>query len=301
MKRIFTAFTFAIFSFLPLLVFAQTAVILDLKGDVLVKEGASSKWGAAEKGMLLKDGDALKTGAQAECTLAFDEKKKNIISLKGDSQIKIDSVSPGNIYLPEGRVFSIIKNLQKGEKFEIRTPTAIAGARGTGWFSDAHGESNFACFQDTIYVQGLDNQGNSTGEEDVDSGFGIDVEEDGSFGETFALGDADYREWNDFSNQAENLGTEETGSAQGDTSGSTTGASGTDNTGTDTGNSGQDEGQGMDTGLGDSQLDDLLQQQSENIREGLGEDVRQSQEAGSGTQESDPYEVTPPPPPPNDS
>ncbi|MEK7849389.1 MAG: hypothetical protein AAB213_01000, partial [Candidatus Omnitrophota bacterium] len=119
----------------------------------------------------------------------------------------LENIKPGNIFLPEGRVFSLIKNLSKAEKFQIRTPTAIAGARGTSWATGFHGgQANVACFSDTAFVDGLDASGQVTGERDLPSGFSVDVGEGGVFGDISPLSDADNRQGSEFVQYSQGLG-----------------------------------------------------------------------------------------------
>ena len=58
------------------------------------------------------------------------------------------------------------------EKFEIRTPTAIAGPRGTGWIMGFIDDSTYVtCFEGKVYVIGLDEQGNTISKKDITEGF----------------------------------------------------------------------------------------------------------------------------------
>jgi len=217
MKRILFLLAGACVLFLPLQAFAQAAKIVDLGWQVNVKKDAASAWEKAKINMLLEKGAEIETKHGSYCTLAFDEERKNIVTIKQDSLIKIESIKPGNIFLPKGRVFSIITNLSKAEKFQIRTPTAIAGARGTGWATGYGGANTSAkCFKDTAYVQGLDEAGNLAGEQDLPSGMGLDIGGGGRFGELYQLGDQDYTEWGDFSGYTGDLTTE---GSSGDTGG----------------------------------------------------------------------------------
>jgi len=201
MKKIILALIFVSLLMFPVFVFAQSAKIVDIKGDVLVKKGPAVGWEKAKMSMLLNRDAEVKTKENSQCTLAFDDELNRIMTVKENSSIKIASLNPDNIYLPQGRVFSLIKDLKKGEKFQVRTPTAVAGARATGWgtgFND--GNSSVSCFEDTVYVEGLDANGNVTGELDIDSGFGIDVGLDGNLGSVHELSDDARGEWGDFTN-----------------------------------------------------------------------------------------------------
>ena len=186
--------------------FAQSVTIIDLKGRVSIKQNVQSDWKKAKIDMILYKDAEVKTQKNSECTIAFDDEINNVLTIKEESHIKLESILPANVYLPEGRVFSLIDDIAKIESFEIRTPTAIAGVRGTGWLSAfLNNISSFSCFEDNVNVEGLDPKGNKTGKKNLPSGFGLNVFGDGILGEFFKLGAGDFREWNRFINYLRNL------------------------------------------------------------------------------------------------
>lgn len=197
--------------FLPALVFAQAARVIDAQGKVLTRKDAGD-WRPAKINMLLDKESELKTEAKSKCALAFDKDSRNILTIDENSQIKLEEIKPGDIFLRGGRVFALIENLEKAEEFKVRTPTAIAGARGTGWTTQYLNDASSAlCFLDTVYIQGLDNAGSVTAEEDLSGGWGINISAGGSFGELFPLTDADYLEWNNFMDYVHGLRGEDAG------------------------------------------------------------------------------------------
>jgi hypothetical protein len=203
-KRLIVVFLFSL-----LLVgsaFAQEAKILYVKGKVSIKKDAAASWEKAKISTILGKQAEVKTEAKSECTLAFDETMKNILTLKEHSWVKLEDIKPAAIFLPQGRVFALIDDLAKVEKFEIRTPTAVAGVRGTGEsVAFDKGLSIVKCFKDTVYVQGLDAQGKSLNERALTEGFGVDVDAAGSLGEAFALKDSDMQEWRRFEASSEHI------------------------------------------------------------------------------------------------
>lgn len=199
MKKYYLTLIFSLFFFTPLVVFAQNARIIDLTGNVMVKMNEAGSWNKAKINMVLQKNSELETKEDSNCTLAFDDAHKNVLTMKSNSRLKLDSIKPADVFLNEGRVFTLIESLSRNEKFQVRTPTAIAGARGTGWSTDFHNnKTNVLCFDDTVYVYGVDNEGNSTGEKDVPSGKGLEVGEGGTIGGLFNLDNVDFEEWDDF-------------------------------------------------------------------------------------------------------
>lgn len=199
MKKLWIFFIFFQMLLFPACLFAQTAKIIDVKGKVLVKSELSYDWKKAKINMLLDKNAEVQTKEASKCTLAFDEGLKNILTVEEKSHIKIENVKPGSILLPEGRVFTLIGNLAKPEEFQIRTPTAIAGARGTCWAAGYNDrKTNVECFDDVVFVVGLDAAGNPTGEKDLSSGFGMDIGEPGMAGGAYVLGAGELNQGKDY-------------------------------------------------------------------------------------------------------
>jgi len=194
---------FQIFLF-PVILFAQSAKIIDIKGSVEVKKQVYEPWQKASVNMLLDKGAEVRTKKDSSCTLTFDKELRNTLYIKENSNIKIGSIIPGNVLLPEGRVFALIRNIKGEEKFQIRTPTAVSGARGTGWLTDYDGSKTYVvCFEDKVYVQGLDREGNITAEQQLQDGFGMEIAEGGMLGDVFVPQSKDYNEWNEFKGNIE--------------------------------------------------------------------------------------------------
>lgn len=209
---------------LPACLLAQQAQIIDIKGEVMVKETPASQWQKAKTAMTLGKDAEIETKENAFCAISFDKNNNKIVTLKQNTRVKIDRVEPGAVYLPKGRVISLINKMPAGEKFQIRTPTAIAGARGTGWITNFNGIVTLAqCYENTIFVQGLDDQGNPTTETDVSSGMETNVGRGGIVGDPSPLGDSDYSEWNDFTGYSNGL---TSGDNQGDAGGNAGGTGG---------------------------------------------------------------------------
>ncbi|HEC69839.1 MAG TPA: hypothetical protein ENI31_06120 [Candidatus Omnitrophica bacterium] len=196
MKKVLFLVGVLLFSSLNLL-FGQHLEIVDLEGKVLVRK-VPLTWQSAKLGMFLDKDYELKTYSNSSCILAFDSELENVIKISENSQVKIESLFPSRVFISQGRIFSLIKDLRQAQSFKVRTPVAVAGARGTGWISSFGGSAEFLCLEDSIHIQGFDPQGNLTGEEDVDEGFGIEVDEDGELGDIFKLTSEDYQDWQGF-------------------------------------------------------------------------------------------------------
>jgi hypothetical protein len=194
-----------VFSVLSLILFvpaalAQEAMIIEVTGQVMVRPDSQSDWQDAEVDMLLSAEAEIKTTAEASCTLSFDDNNKNIVKIQANTTLTIESVLPGKIYLPQGRVFTLIKDLDESENFEVHTPKAVSGARGTGWLTEvSDGVTHISCFDDEIFVNSVDADGEVTGQIDLFEGSEIQVENEAvSNGDIKDIKEADKQEWQGF-------------------------------------------------------------------------------------------------------
>jgi hypothetical protein len=176
--------------------FAQEVEIVDIKGQVFVKKKATLTWQRARLHMLLRKSAEVKTASDSECTLAFDGELNSLLTLKENSRLKISRIASPRITLPEGRIFALLEQLGEVDNFEVVTPSAVAGVRGTGWSVEVQDNgSGFFCFEDLLYVQGINQQGQITGKQEVPEGFGINVTLDGKLGDLFELPENKYLDW----------------------------------------------------------------------------------------------------------
>jgi len=180
--------------------FGQIAKIIDTQGKVLVKEGFDIPWKDAKINMLLEKTAEIKTADSSECIIAFDEELENIMAIKSDSHIKLEDISPVKVFLPQGRVFSLIDDIVKIQDFQVRTPVAVAGVRGTGKSVEHKGNKTIVkCFKGKVNIKG---QGG--GQEGVGGGSGLEIIE-GLLQDIFGLTQEDYEEWDYFVNLIEEL------------------------------------------------------------------------------------------------
>ena len=186
MKLIKTlSITVFLLSFFSTADFAYTdkAEIVSLIGKVEVLKKDESQWIKAEKGMVLKPGDILLTGTNSECNLTFDSRRKNIVGVLGNSKIMILLAQSEKIEIIDADIYANITELAKGSAFEIRTPTAVCGARGTAFGIKANEESTEASsFESETYIR------NKKGsEEGIKEGYKKNVGKDGKISKQISL------------------------------------------------------------------------------------------------------------------
>ena len=168
--------------------------ILDLQGEVSVRVPPSPDLKKAQKGSPLTEGSEIITGPGSSCRVGFDKDQKNAVKLYGNSMAILTSLDPVRIDLQSGRIFSLVQRLKKDTRFEVKSPTAIASARGTGW-EQTSGE--ISVFENTVHVQGFSGQ-----ETDVPEGKGIQMNQDGTFGESFDVSKESKSEWDQFKSES---------------------------------------------------------------------------------------------------
>ncbi len=109
------------------------AVIIKERGSVNLSRGQDGKTVVAQKGMVLYDGDKIKTGKNAFCALKFID-DKSLIRIKEQSVCVIEGKREKdhinkNIVVEIGTFFASLFK-QRGT-FTITTPTSVAAVKGT--------------------------------------------------------------------------------------------------------------------------------------------------------------------------
>jgi len=112
--------------------------ISEVKGDVKVKATATADWKAAADGMKLGKDASIKTGPDSEALFNWGGNAVHVFPL---SIMKVDKLtketsgaSVSTLSLESGRVMAKAGKLATTDSaFSVKTPTAVAGVRGTGF------------------------------------------------------------------------------------------------------------------------------------------------------------------------
>ncbi|MBN2121389.1 MAG: FecR domain-containing protein [Candidatus Omnitrophica bacterium] len=163
----YTILAFIFISFAAINMFGQSqqnekqyAEVLYISGSPQVAPAGEDEYIKAELGMLLGKGDKIRTDANSYIELGFNKSENNILRIDTSSNAVLLLEEEQKISIDEGRVFAIINELAKGAVFEVRTPTAVAGARGTEWLTIVEEDStDVEVFEGTSYVKGFDEVG----------------------------------------------------------------------------------------------------------------------------------------------
>jgi len=171
----------------------------------IMKEGLPN-WKACKVNMPVGNGDRIKTEKEEAVEISFLADRSNMMKIEENTDAYIRKCeAPYRIELLNGAAMALIKKLPRGSTFEIATPAGLSGARGTGWRSSTSGASaDFQCYESTIYVKGIDQNGNMIeGELTVKSGWQAFLDRFEKPERLGKLSDDDIARWNQWKNELE--------------------------------------------------------------------------------------------------
>lgn len=143
-----------------LAVAAEKAVVLFMRGSVKVKSEGSERWKAARVDLMLAARGSLKTGSNSWAEIGFGEDFKNAVRIREKTLVEFIDLGPVEIGLLEGEIRSLVEGLAKDSTFEIKTPTAVCGARGTGWDTNTDGKRVVVnVYEEKVYFTPLPGEG----------------------------------------------------------------------------------------------------------------------------------------------
>ncbi len=154
------------------------ALVVYVDGVVSVGD-QSGKWRAAQVDMALEDGAIIKTAKASYCDIAFDETYQNGMSIGPQSEVVISSAVK-QVKLLNGRVFTILNKLSPDKSFEVQVPMAVSSVRGTSWESVVNAGAVFNVVQGTVWVYGLNKEGERTDQKILKGGFFVKVDQAGN-------------------------------------------------------------------------------------------------------------------------
>lgn len=118
----------------------RVAEISDIQGDVQFRKSGTTEWKGAEKGMLLLEGDAIKTGVASKAKILLDKAgETGQLDMAPNSQLRLETLKkdPATqdkttlLDLALGKVLVKAEKLKGNSSFQVKTPTSICGVRGT--------------------------------------------------------------------------------------------------------------------------------------------------------------------------
>lgn len=133
---------------------AQEAELISYSGTVEVLLKDADEYSEVEEGMLLSSGDKIKTGDSSSAELSFNSANTNVVRLEDNTEVNVRLSADEKLEMAVGEVFSSVGELSEDSAFEIRTPTAVSGARGTEWVTKVSDEgTEVEAVNDVPYVR----------------------------------------------------------------------------------------------------------------------------------------------------
>lgn len=118
----------------------RNARITSLSGTAEVRPAGQAVWASASSGMVLNEGDSLKTAPGSWALVNIDNGKVAMVEVKEGSQMSFAELTAD----PQTDTSQTLLDLAMGEvlikaqkvhgensRFEVKTPTSIVGVRGT--------------------------------------------------------------------------------------------------------------------------------------------------------------------------
>lgn len=173
--------------------------VLAVKGSPKIMKKTSGSWAVCSRNMTVDNGDRIRTLKDEAVDIGFVEDRKNVVRIGANSDaVVVSGQNPYSIDLLNGEAMALLASLPEDSNFEIKTPTGLSGARGTGWRSVTDGTvSEFGSYENVIYVKGIDRSGQPMEEELlVDMGYKTTVGQFERPERIERLTEADFERWN---------------------------------------------------------------------------------------------------------
>ena len=110
------------------------ASIVKFSGSVFIERAGSKMVPSA--GMVLNAYDKITTNKGSSIEVTFDDGLKDIVKIGSNSHVVLESDAiqkQTSIFMDKGEILLKLEKLEKGSNFQVRTPTAVAGVRGTSF------------------------------------------------------------------------------------------------------------------------------------------------------------------------
>ncbi|MFD2445149.1 chitobiase/beta-hexosaminidase C-terminal domain-containing protein [Bacillus sp. CGMCC 1.16607] len=114
---------------------SRVALINDVKGTVYIKMGGGKKEIKAAEGMSVAEGYTIRTEGKSSITIEYDDGTES--TLGANSKVLISDLDGKNgkktkLKVVTGKLWNSVKNiLNINDKYDVETPTAVMGVRGT--------------------------------------------------------------------------------------------------------------------------------------------------------------------------
>ncbi len=145
----------------------RMATLTHIKGTVKVKAPDSAEWAAATDRMVVNEGDEIKTSAGSSAIIKMDD--GSMVKIGPLAKMKIEALGKSgrnnktDIGVSIGKSWQRVNKLSSDSSFNVKTPTAVAGVRGTFFSSEVEqsSDSTFDCFDGAVDVGSINDPSNT--------------------------------------------------------------------------------------------------------------------------------------------
>lgn len=153
----------AVFLLISSPAFASIGNIAKQSGATFFKAKAQKDWTSAVDGRELNQGDRLKTGDDGRIELSLNDGSK--LSLGNSTELEITEFllsktkRNATVFLLQGKLRASVASFSGKTNMNIKTPTAVAGIKGTDFIAMNQGKANVFFGQEgTVSVSGTDKE-----------------------------------------------------------------------------------------------------------------------------------------------
>ena len=176
----------------------QTNKAFIVSGDVRIKKAKDGTgWQKLESSTVLEKGDMVKTAAGSTVDISIGKNTDKAVKIAEKSTVGFEGINPTSLNFSEGKILVALKKLEPKSSFVVKTPTAICGARGTGWLEEAGPEKTRVCvFDSQVFMNKLDANGRpERGKHIAGEGTQAVISKDGPISESQTIGEGDLQDW----------------------------------------------------------------------------------------------------------
>jgi len=154
---LFSVFTAIIFAAYPVCYPSSAEIsVFDVKGNVKYIPSGGKDGFILKKGDTLHSGDKVITASDSYAVVSIGDAKSNVIKIRSDSRVLLKIGADDIIELIDGRLLVFLEKRSQKKQFVVKTPCAVCGARGTGWFEETDNMSTkVIVFSGTVYTLGI--------------------------------------------------------------------------------------------------------------------------------------------------
>lgn len=115
----------------------MNAVIVSLSGTVRIFQRGMDDFQAAKQDDFLSEGDKLQTGEDGQAKITFNNGNSLLLEANTElifTTLRYDPISgdyENTLEMSRGKVSGVVEKINKKSTFQVKTPTAICGVRGT--------------------------------------------------------------------------------------------------------------------------------------------------------------------------